>query len=81
MSDFVKCQQYLHIHVYTHAQKMCVSAQKGGSDYDIVDEQCKFMQTFIIQVTCFLAMWFSKYATLSIQTWRKKEISSYLVFI
>lgn len=79
MSDFVKCQQYLHIHVYTHVQKMCVSAQKGGRNYGIVDEQ--FLQTCLIQVTYFLAIWFSKHTTITIQILRNEDISSYLVFI
>lgn len=57
-------------------QKMCIAAQKGGRNSGIIDEQ--FMQTSNLG---HLAMWFSRYITLFIQTLRNEEILSFLNFI
>lgn len=71
---------FAHPRVYPCPENMCLCSARWKGLW-----HCRwamqFMQTCLIWVTSFLAMWFSKYATLSIQTWRKKEISSYLVYL
>lgn len=68
----------IYASMYISMPRNRVSALKSGRNYGIVDEQ--FTNSYLIKVTYFLAMWFSKFIQLHLFKFReiKKFYPTYL---